>query len=241
MLKYIIRLDDACPNMNKEKWDRMEQLLDKYNIKPIVGIIPDSKDEEFSYDTIPDFWENYALQWQEKGWIIALHGLYHKYYLLKNVRTEYCGKEYQEQKDMLEKGYNILLDKGIKPTCFFAPNHTFDENTVKVCRDLGYFDFISDGIAFYPYREQGMMFLPNCFDTPHKISNDGIFTFVYHPNKMDDKQFKYLENFILNHKHNFDIGIEQILEKYKNRRKSIRDIILEKLMKFSRIIRGIKR
>lgn len=32
MLKYIIRLDDACPNMKKDNWERVEKLLDKYNI-----------------------------------------------------------------------------------------------------------------------------------------------------------------------------------------------------------------
>lgn len=39
MLNYIIRLDDACPNMNHERWREVENLLEKYNIKPIVGII----------------------------------------------------------------------------------------------------------------------------------------------------------------------------------------------------------
>ena len=37
MLKYIIRLDDACPNMKKDNWERVEKLLDKYNIKPIYN------------------------------------------------------------------------------------------------------------------------------------------------------------------------------------------------------------
>ena len=57
MLKFILRLDDACPTMNKSKWDRMEKLLDKYSIKPIVGIIPDNKDPEFCYGIDPYFWE----------------------------------------------------------------------------------------------------------------------------------------------------------------------------------------
>ena len=62
MLKYIIRLDDACTRMNKKNWDRIEKLLDKYNIKPIVGIIPDSKDEAFlKFPYIEEFWKNYAI------------------------------------------------------------------------------------------------------------------------------------------------------------------------------------
>ena len=55
MLKFILRLDDAAPTMNKEKWDKIEKILDKYNIKPIVGIIPDNKDLEFNYPIIENF------------------------------------------------------------------------------------------------------------------------------------------------------------------------------------------
>lgn len=40
MGKYILRLDDAAERMDIVKWNRMEVLLDKYNIKPLVGVIP---------------------------------------------------------------------------------------------------------------------------------------------------------------------------------------------------------
>lgn len=49
MLNYIIRLDDACPTMNHENWRKVEKLLDKYDIRPIVGIIPNSKDDLFKW------------------------------------------------------------------------------------------------------------------------------------------------------------------------------------------------
>lgn len=44
MIRYIIRLDDASEIMNVSTWERIEELLDNYNIKPIVGIIPNNKD-----------------------------------------------------------------------------------------------------------------------------------------------------------------------------------------------------
>ena len=44
MIRYIIRLDDASEIMNVSTWERIEELLDDYNIKPIVGIIPNNKD-----------------------------------------------------------------------------------------------------------------------------------------------------------------------------------------------------
>ena len=42
--RYLIRLDDACPYMDRVKWQRMENILDKYGVKPLVGIIPANAD-----------------------------------------------------------------------------------------------------------------------------------------------------------------------------------------------------
>ncbi len=230
MLKYIIRLDDACPNMNEENWNKMEKLLDKYNIKPIVGIIPANKDLEFNYGIIDKFWQKYPQKWQKKGWIMALHGYHHKYDFphshLKKKKTEYMGKSYTAQKKILAKGYKILKEKNIKATCFFAPNHSFDKLTIKACTDLKYFSFISDGYAFFPYKYKGMLFLPSVFDTPHKISKNGIFTFVYHPNHITDNQLEYLENFIKANLAEFDVDIDEIVKTYANRKRNLKDFIL---------------
>ena len=65
MLAYIIRLDDAPPKMNPHGWEKMERLLDKYNIRPIVGIIPDNKDVLFTWEEDPDFWTETVTQWKE--------------------------------------------------------------------------------------------------------------------------------------------------------------------------------
>ena len=238
MLKFIIRLDDACPNMNEENWIKIENLLNKYNIKPIVGIIPDTQDESFlKYGTIDDFWNKYALKWKKGGWIIAQHGLHHK--LSTTVRTEFKGKTYNEQKDIIEMGYNLLVNKNIQPKCFFAPAHTFDDTTIKVCKDLDYFEFISDGYAFYPYREQGVLFIPSVFDTPHVISKNGIYTFVYHPNNMSDSQFEYLEKFIDQYNENFKVDINTIISEFKNRKRNFKDNILKISIKTYRFLRKI--
>ena len=44
---YLIRLDDASEYMNVDNWAMIEELLEKYGIKPIVGIIPKNEDKEF--------------------------------------------------------------------------------------------------------------------------------------------------------------------------------------------------
>ena len=68
LAKYIIRLDDACPTMHKENWDRMERLLFKYNISPVVAVIPDCRDEKLNIDE-PDtsFWERVGVGSQLVG------------------------------------------------------------------------------------------------------------------------------------------------------------------------------
>lgn len=240
MLKYIIRLDDACPNMRKDNWEKVERLLDKYNIKPIVGIIPNCKDKEFEkYKIIENFWDDYALKWQQKDWIIAQHGLNHN--LDENIRTEYVGKDYEEQKDNLIQGNKILKEHHIHPICFFAPAHTFDDNTIKACVDLQYFSFISDGVAIYPYNYKNMFFMPNIFDTPHKILPFGIYTFVFHPNNMRDSDYEYLEKFIIKNIDNFDMNLNEILEQYKNRKVNILDKFILFLINTMRKIKGVKR
>lgn len=59
MTKYIMRLDDASEYMDVPKWKRMEDLLDAYHIKPLVGIIPDNKDPSLVnvYPRDVNFWE----------------------------------------------------------------------------------------------------------------------------------------------------------------------------------------
>ena len=78
-MRYIIRLDDASEKRNVESWTRMENLLDKYSLKPLVGIIPNCEDEEMAeYSVDTDFWDR-VLSWQKKGWTLALHGYNHVY------------------------------------------------------------------------------------------------------------------------------------------------------------------
>ena len=77
MKKYLIRLDDACPTMDHAKWRLMEEILDRYGVKPMVGVIPHNEDPRLMIDTEETgFWyEGGTLKrWIKKGWTIALHG-----------------------------------------------------------------------------------------------------------------------------------------------------------------------
>ena len=99
MARYIMRLDDACEKRDIYKWDRIECLLDRYNIKPLIGIIPQCEDPAMdNYEVDSEFWKR-ALGWIDKGWTIAMHGFNHVYGTACgginpiNKRSEFAGNE----------------------------------------------------------------------------------------------------------------------------------------------------
>ena len=101
--------------------------------------------------------------------------------------------------------------------------------------------FISDGYAFYPFKKRGMVFFPSVFDTPHKISKFGVFTFVFHPNEMKKEDFDSLEKFINENPSSFNVDIFALAEKYKNRRRNVLDLSLQAAIYVFRSIKGTKR
>lgn len=209
MAKFILRLDDACPEMDIYKWDRMERILDRYQIEPIVGIIPQNEDETFTFPYDEMFWSK-ACKWQAQHWTIAQHGYTHKvvnhprrgyYYLAVETITEFAGVSYERQKEMLRKGKEAMKAKGVFPTCFFAPAHTFDYHTVKAISEDPDYKFISDGHALHAYEKDHCVFVPSIFDGLHIIG--GVQTFIFHPTYMKEEDFEHLEAFLKLHGEDF--------------------------------------
>ena len=215
-----MRLDDASEYMDIDKWTRMEKLLDKYNVKPIYGIIPNNQDSDLlKYGKVKGFWD-LMRGWSDKGWISALHGYTHVFETSEgginpvNNKSEFAGVPYEKQCQKIEHGCAILREKGIVPTIFFAPAHTFDDNTVKALREKTDIRIISDTIADDVYYENEMYFIPQqsgrCRKLPFKTT-----TFCYHPNIMEDKDFDLLEEFLRQHHSEFGVMQESILKRRK--------------------------
>ena len=205
MTRYIMRLDDACPKRNVKNWDRMESLLDAYGVKPLIGIIPDCKDpnmDEYEFD--PDFWSWRVKCWQEKGYQLALHGFNHVFRTNDggvnpvNKRSEFAGVPYEDQKRMIGEGVAILRKYGVNPKVFFAPAHTFDNNTIEALKEMSDIRIISDTPSFRPYKKYGMTFIPQQSGVARELPFDTV-TFCYHPNVMTDKNFERLELFLRKH------------------------------------------
>ena len=74
---YLMRLDDASEHWNIENWHRIHDLLKKYNVNPIVAIIPHNEDTRLIQYPIDDQFNDTILAWIKDGWIPALHGYSH--------------------------------------------------------------------------------------------------------------------------------------------------------------------
>jgi predicted deacetylase len=245
-IRFLIRLDDACPYMDRAKWQRMEVILDKHGVKPLVGVIPANADPKTMID--PEdylFWDK-VHNWGKKGWSIALHGYDHVCTSeggMKGLnpfwrRSEFAGSPLDKQREKIKKGYSILKEHGFDPQYFFAPSHTFDLNTLEALRVETDIRIVSDTIGRYPYTFNDFVFIPQISGHCSKMPLSGIYTFCFHPNTMKDKEFVALENFLVLYKNSFISFNEIDLSKYG--KKKMVDRLLSWGFFTYRKIRGLK-
>jgi predicted deacetylase len=218
----------------------MEDILDKYDVKPLVGIIPANADPETMIDPEDaSFWEK-AHSWEKKGWRIALHGYNHVCTTetggLNPVhkRSEFAGLTYEEQCRKIRDGYALLEEKGVDVKWFFAPSHTFDENTLKAIKERTPIRNISDMIATKPYKKYGLTFTPCQMGVLREMPISGYWCACYHPNIMKDEEYVALESFLKSHKEEF-ISFEELPEAGS---KSIKDKLLSLAYYTLRRIKG---
>ena len=223
---YLLRLDDASEYMNICNWDRVENLLDKYNIKPIVGIIPKNMDTNLTikFEKDSKFWCK-AQMWHKKGWHIALHGYNHVYDRNDgginpvNKQSEFAGNTLNIQKEKILNGIKILKSK--------------NKNTLTALKEETNIRIISDTISNDIYYEEGFYFIPVQSGVVRKLPFK-ITTFCYHPNTMEESEFNKLENFIKLNKNKF---LELNTVQLKHRKKSLYDNLLSEIYFLKRKIR----
>lgn len=203
-MKIAVRMDDITPHMDWENFERFKEILDEYRIKPLIGIVPDNRDDNLNRVKSEDadrgskeeyFWEK-VREWKEKGWTVALHGYQHVYTQKKggcfplNCFSEFAGLSYERQRDMLEAGKAILASHGVETDIFMAPAHSYDKNTLRALKELGYTK-ITDGFGSGPYIRRGMVFYPISFKLSSSLKKKkGTTTMVIHTNTMKDSDFE---------------------------------------------------
>tara|TARA_A100001388_G_C28659017_1_gene445818 strand:- start:61 stop:867 length:807 start_codon:yes stop_codon:yes gene_type:complete len=198
--KYIIRLDDACETMQRESWERIEIILEKRNIKPIIAVIPNNKDLELKLsEKNENFW-NIVENWQKKGWHIALHGYEHKYHKIRRrkqfiplyERSEFAELKITSQAEKIKKGIDIFRKHKINSNVWVAPSHSFDKNTLKALKNVTDIRIVSDGLALYPFKFKGLTFIPQQL-WQLKKHRFGIWTVCLHPNNMSKEDIDIFE------------------------------------------------
>jgi predicted deacetylase len=135
---------------------------------------------------------------------------------------------------MLSYGKNILEQNGIKTDIFMAPAHSFDRNTLKALKNIG-FAKLTDGFGDMPYKSKGMTFYPISYKQSSSLKKEkGYTTFVVHSNTMNDKDFARYEKLF---KENSDklISYSELL-KLKPKKRNVFENIKEYIMAVAKFV-----
>ena len=198
----LIRLDDISENMNWDLMDKCEKIFDQFNIKPLLGVIPNNKDLELKkYPKNSNFWSR-VKSWEDKGWEISMHGFTHLYeketykkdFFNYGGRSEFYGFGYNQQLNKIKLGLQVFNEKKIKVRSFFAPNHTYDINTFKALKENN-LNIIIDGYGLFPFNKHKLFFIPQLFYKEIFLPF-GIQSTQIHLNYWDEEKFKKFEKFI---------------------------------------------
>ena len=214
----LIRIDDIAENMNWHIMNKIETLFDKYEIKPVMGVIPNNKDPELlRFPKEENFWQKVKV-WQKKNWEIAMHGYSHEYeidtkkkdFFKLGGKSEFFGKNLQDQMEKIQYGLKVFDSKEITIRSFFAPNHTYDENTFLALKECK-INIVIDGYGIRPYKENQITFIPQLFY--RLLSLPFAFqTTQLHINSWNEDDFISFEKYIIENKKKI-ITFEEILEK----------------------------
>ena len=149
--------------------------------------------------------------------------------------SEFFGLNYENQLHKIKSGLKKFNDKNISVRSFFAPNHTYDINTLKALEKSG-IKVVIDGYGLFPYFKFNLFFIPQLFYKEIMLPF-GIQSTQIHLNNWDDKYFLNFENFI-NKNFNNIIDLNYILHLGKtNLIKNTINYSVEKALKVVRKIR----
>lgn len=207
-MKIAVRLDDIHPCMDYGRFLRVKEILDKYQVCPLIGVVPDNQDLKIKAGQEIQKYDQLLISLKECGWIIAMHGVTHKYLDMQNNKSEFCGLSYDEQYRILKRGMNILQERGgvgnERNKVFFAPSNHHDLNTEMALKQLG-FTHLSYGENDRIFRKGPLLCIPiaNGIRQVNRLmyfqaGHDGITTLVIHPNTTSEKLLKRYEKLLKN-------------------------------------------
>jgi predicted deacetylase len=200
-------MDDITPTMD---WDRFWSLISlfvKHNVIPLLGVVPDNKDPKLDRRSPNDyFWETMRQLYRDGAVEFAQHGYQHILVprrpgaaLLSDQLgihevSEFAGDTYSIQLEKIQNGKETLERNGITTGYWMAPNHSFDDNTLKALVSSG-FTAVTDGVALYPFRYAGLIFVPQQTWQPRWMPC-GVQTICIHSNHISPADVKKLRVFL---------------------------------------------
>jgi predicted deacetylase len=203
----LLRFDDLCPTVSAERWPLFESLIEEFNLRPILAVVPDNRDPELQISPPdPGFWDRMRAL-EAAGAAIALHGYRHLCVnsgrsLVDLHRTsEFAGVPLKTQRALIREGVRILRDQGLHPSIWVAPRHGFDKHTIEALLDEG-ISLLSDGFTCVPFRHDGMTWIPQQLWAPVEKPS-GLWTICVHPNTASDAEIANLRRFVAAHAKQF--------------------------------------
>ena len=199
----VIRIDDVCPSMDREKFERYISEFKALGVKPLLGIIPLCRDDSINYGRMDDFWA-LMRQMQSDGYPIAMHGVNHVYctqakgLVCNRKMSEFSSLSFEEQKEKLLEGKAALENEEIYTDTFMAPGHSYDRNTLKALKAIG-FEYVTDGRSAKPYVLEKIKCIP-AIGPWKRHSGRGVLTICLHPSSDSDSNLKAVIDLITRNK-----------------------------------------
>jgi predicted deacetylase len=189
--QYLLRFEDICPTMNWAVWDRIEEILQRRRIHPVLAVVPDNRDPQLQ--VCPPrmrFWDR-VREWQSNDWTIGMHGWQHVFVtrdpgiVRLADRSEFAGLPRPAQRRKLLSARGVFQRENIGSSLWIAPAHSFDVTTLELLPEFG-FRYVSDGFSIYPHVDEfGLTWLPQqLWDFRRRPF--GTWTISFHINQWTD-------------------------------------------------------
>jgi predicted deacetylase len=226
--QYLLRFDDLCPTMVRERWERFLPLLEEFGVHPILAVVPDNRDHELEHSApAPEFWSQMRAM-EAAGATIGLHGYRHlcmsrgQSLTPLHRNTEFAGVSEGIQQAWIREGLAILRGHGLCPRIWVAPRHGFDCATLRVLREEG-ISLVSDGLARVPFMRDGLTWIPQQLWEPVEKAS-GLWTICVHSNTAPDSLVEKLLVFLGRHAGEFT-SVDRMVTEFTPRELGLRERI----------------
>lgn len=208
-MKILLRLDDFSPNRDINKWQRIETILDKFSISPLIAVIPN--DCYFGNKVSDENYWDEIRRLNQKNYEIAVHGWNHcvkpindrsQSELFFSTKSEFVDLSYDEIRSRLIFAFQKFKLNGIESDIFVAPNHGFSSEVIRALADLKFVKYNSDGISFRLNVDRGLIWVPQ-YDWKIPKFGFGLRTVCLHPSTMAWSEIDGFEKSIPKHAHRF--------------------------------------